>query len=454
MLKEYFDVAIMLTESDLTTVRPADRFHWARMLRDSGLKVFVVQTHPNGPIELPGLEGLTLLYGGVNALRGKVLRELLNSDKRILFWNYGATYSHVIPSNRGFLIHHASEDYLNSTFPLRNFPQKYLGDLIRVMSRANLVISVSNGVFYSNSRVLNQDVNHVVICNAYDPYTFYTEQFLGLKDKQFIFQGSVDERLDWELLFRLSSEYPDFRFLFFGNVELPATMIKQMPSNFELCGQISVSDLRLAMNKASAALIPFKDETWLKGSLPLKTFEYLACSLPIFSSPIDAVLSIPVGVREISKLIPRQEIRGLSSEELKRIEGILSENTYERRINQLNAVLEKLERSNDTEGELPRICILYDSKTLYVETIREHLMSLYCLTGFDVYFLSSRTKISSNLDEFDVVMIHYSVRLCFAGQLRSTLKKRISKFKCLKCAFLQDEYDQTNDKYRKTRYKN
>ena len=444
MLKEYFDVAVMLTESNLITERPANRFHWARMLRDSGLEVFLVQPHPNGPSDLPGLEGLTLLYGGPDALRSKAMRKILNSKKRILFWNYGATYSQVIPRDRGFLIHHASEDYLSPTFPWRNMPQRYLGDLIRIMNRANLVISVSKGVFDNVRKVLNQDVNHTLICNAYDPNTFYSEQLYGSKPKHFIYQGGVNERLDWELLFRLSTYYPDYRFLFYGTVDLPLTIMQNMPSNFELCGQISVSDLRIAMNRSSAALIPFKDETWLKGSLPLKTFEYLACSLPIFSSPIDDVLSIPVGVKEISSLIPRQEIRDLSSDELKRIENILSKNTYESRMNQLNTVLEKLDSSDKTKGELPKICIIYDSESLHVDTIKEHLLSLYCLTGFEVYFLSSRSRITSNFDEFDVVMVHYSVRLCYEGHLPATIKEKISEFNGLKCAFLQDEYDQTN----------
>ena len=444
MLKEYFDVAIMLTESNLTTERPANRFHWARMLRDSGLEVFLIQPHPNGPSDLPGLEGLTLLYGGPNALRGKTMQRVLNSGKRILFWNYGATYSQVIPKNQGFLIHHATEDYLSPTFPWKKMPQRYLGDLIRIMSRANLVISVSKGVFDNISKVLNQDVNHVLICNAYDPDSFYTEQLLGSKLKQFIYQGGVNERLDWELLFRLSSHYPDFRFLFYGSVDLPHKIIQKMPSNFELCGQISVSDLRNAMNRSSAALIPFKDEDWLKGSLPLKTFEYLACSLPIFTSPIDEVLSIPVGVQEISSLIPRQEIEDLSSDELRMINNILSKNTYESRMNQLNMALDELDPSDDTEGELPRICIIFDSESLHVDTIKEHLISLYCLKGFEVYFLSSRSRITSNFDEFDVVMVHYSVRLCYQGHLPPAIKKKISRFKGLKCAFLQDEYDHTN----------
>jgi hypothetical protein len=444
MLKDFFDVVVMLTESDLTIERPANRFHWARMFRDSGLEVVLVQPKSSGPNSFSGLEGITFLYGGEDAFRGKAVRKILKSNKRILFWNYGTTYSDVIPRDRGFLVHHASEDYLSPTFPWKNSPQKYLGDLIRIMSRANLVVSVSQGVFDNVSRILNQDVNHVLICNAYDQDTFYTEQLPGPKDKQFIFQGGVNERLDWEFLFRLSIFYPDFRFVFYGSVDLPVSILRQMPSNFELCGQVSVSDLRIAMNKSTAALIPFKDKEWLRGSLPLKTFEYLACSLPIFSSPIDSVMSIPSGVREISSLIPRQEVINLSADELMGIKSILDENTYASRMTQLNTVLQKICSSEKINKERLRICVIYDPESLHVNTIKEHLLSLYCLAGFEVYFLSSRARINSNFDGFDVIIVHYSVRLCYEGHLPSAIKRKIASFKGLKCAFLQDEYDQTN----------
>jgi hypothetical protein len=390
MIKDYFDVVIILTESDLTTERRANRFHWARMLRDTGLEVFLVQPNLKGPISFDGLEGITFLYGGQNALRGKVLRKILKSNVRILFWNYGSTYSDIIPRSRGFLIHHATEDYLNPTFPWRNASQRYLGDLIRIMSRANLVIAVSEGVSENIARVLSPEVNLRVICNAYDPKSFYREDKLGLESKQFVYQGGVNERLDWDLLFQLAEIYPDFQFMFYGHVDLPHHILNQLPKNFELCGQVSIDDLRKAMNESTAALIPFKDENWLNGSFPLKTFEYLACSLRIYSSRIDSVLAIQKGVQEISSLIPRKEIRAFDQTELEQIQIILQENTYESRLATLNDVLDEISPSIRIEEESPRVCVIYDSASLHVETIKEHLLSLWSLKGFEVYFLSSR----------------------------------------------------------------
>lgn len=442
MLKDNFDVVVILTESDLSNEPHANRFHWSRMLRDSGIKTVLVQPQHDGMKNIEGLEGITLLYGGPEAFEQKYLKGIINSDQRILFWNYGSIYSEVIPRNRGFLIHHATEDYLNSSFPRLNMDE-YLGDLLRLMSRADLVIAVSEGVASNIRKVLRPDVPLRVIQNAYDPTTFYLEDF-GPRSKTFLFQGGVNARIDWSFISELAEVYKDYNFHFYGPVNLPRSVLNKKPKNVEFFGQVGGDELRRAMNSAMIGLIPFKNESWLQGSFPLKYFEYLACGLPVYASAIDSVFAQKSGAYEISSLIPRTIIPEFDEGEFQRISEILTSNTYKSRFSELEALLRH--QGVPIRSHLPvlRVCVLYDSASLSVETIREHVLSLSQLKNCDVYFISIRTKYFRDFNSFDVLISHYSVRLCYQWHLPKRFKKKFSSFKGLKCAFLQDEYDQTD----------
>ena len=442
MLNEYFDVIVILTESDMSNEPHANRFHWSRMFRDSGVKTVLIQPQQSGMKVIDGLEGITLLYGGPSAFEQKFMKSLVNSNQRILFWNYGSIYAEAIPRNRGFLIHHASEDYLNPSFPRLNMDE-YLGDLLRLMSRSDLVISVSEGVASNIRKVLRSDVPHRVIHNAYDPKSFYREN-LGPRSKTFLFQGGVNERIDWDLISRLAEIYSDYKFHFYGPVSLPRKIISKKPLNVEFFGQVSVDELRKAMNTAMIGLIPFKNESWLQGSFPLKYFEYLACGLLVYTTAIDSIFAQESGAFEISNLIPRKSIQELDHSETERINEILTRNTYKTRFSELEDQLRLQLIATQSTVQVLRVCVLYDSASLSVETIREHVLSLSQLKDCEVYFVSIRTRSFRDFNSFDVLISHYSVRLCYQWHLPKRFKKKFSSFNGLKCAFLQDEYDQTD----------
>jgi glycosyltransferase involved in cell wall biosynthesis len=443
VITEYFDAVIITTESNLSKEPKANRYHWARMFQNSGLETYVIQPAERGEKTFEGLEEVTFIYGGPAAFSQKQLKGLIESGKRLLFWNYGSIYSDVIPRDRGTLVHHATEDYLSPSFPWQGDPQKYLGDLVRLMSRSDLIVSVSEGVAKNVKKVISSEVKQVVVRNAYDDSSFFIEKQKDLNSKTFIFQGGVNDRIDWDVVFELASEYRDYKFDFYGAVNLPHQILNQMPPNLELFGQVSSEILRKAISNSTAALIPYKDEPWLKGSLPLKFFEYLACGVPVYTSRIDSVLELGIGAFDIASLIPKNVIKEFSESEKSEIVRILTENTYESRLAEVERHLTNFHLTKIKLPNFPKACIIYDSASLHVETIREHLISFYCLSGFEVFFISSRDRQVENFEVFEVVIIHYSVRLCFSEHLPLNLKSKIQRYKGLKCAFLQDEYDNT-----------
>lgn len=90
------------------------------------------------------------------------------------------------------------------------------------------------------------------------------------------------------------------------------------------------------------------------------------------------------------------------------------------------------------------ILILYDHHEVHVKTIADYLESFHRFSRHNVSYVSSFAKCHFDLDYFDAVVLHYSVRVCKAGTLSASFAEAIKKYQGLKVLFIQDEYDHTN----------
>ncbi len=97
------------------------------------------------------------------------------------------------------------------------------------------------------------------------------------------------------------------------------------------------------------------------------------------------------------------------------------------------------------EGERLRILVLYARRAVRVNTVREYLMSWALYSRHDVkYAAATGTALCTfDLDLFDVIIIHYSVRLNVENHLSVSYAEALSKYSGLKVLFIQDEYDRT-----------
>lgn len=91
------------------------------------------------------------------------------------------------------------------------------------------------------------------------------------------------------------------------------------------------------------------------------------------------------------------------------------------------------------------VLMLYDSTQTYTSTVFEHLNSFSKYSEHSWFYIDYRNLNSDkmNLSCFDIVVIHYSVRLPF-DQLSDFLIQKLDAFQGLKLLFIQDEYDHTN----------
>ena len=90
------------------------------------------------------------------------------------------------------------------------------------------------------------------------------------------------------------------------------------------------------------------------------------------------------------------------------------------------------------------ILLLYDRYSLFTNTVREHVESFSRFSRHQFYYAhaTSDAELKLPLDDFDVVILHYSIRLPF-NNISPEFAWALRTFKGLKALFIQDEYDNT-----------
>ena len=92
-----------------------------------------------------------------------------------------------------------------------------------------------------------------------------------------------------------------------------------------------------------------------------------------------------------------------------------------------------------------RVLCLYNSTQTYTNTVYEHLNCFAKYSKFTWSYLhwTKLSKLNININSYDIVVLHYSVRLPF-NQVDEKTCKILSSSSALKVLFIQDEYDHTN----------
>jgi hypothetical protein len=90
------------------------------------------------------------------------------------------------------------------------------------------------------------------------------------------------------------------------------------------------------------------------------------------------------------------------------------------------------------------ILYFYAHTQTYTATVFEHIQSLGKYSRNNIFYISSNqeSELNVNLDNFDAIIIHYSIRLPF-DQIPECYINDFQEFKGIKAIFIQDEYDYT-----------
>jgi glycosyltransferase involved in cell wall biosynthesis len=96
--------------------------------------------------------------------------------------------------------------------------------------------------------------------------------------------GTIDERLDFDLLEKLAEANPQFDFHFAGRVITTLSAKLQKLPNVRFFGPVKPESLSGIMQHFSAGMVPFVKNDFTKNIYPMKVNEYLAMGIPIVST--------------------------------------------------------------------------------------------------------------------------------------------------------------------------
>ncbi len=123
----------------------------------------------------------------------------------------------------------------------------------------------------------------------------------------------------------------------------------------------------------------------------------------------------------------------------------LLEQDYDNSFNSLIAKINSCFITRKPRQDSLNILVLYDDQTIYINTIREYLESFNLFSRSNIYyaFATLNAKCEMDLSFFDVIVIHYSVRLILKWHLSSSYIEALRQFGGYKVLYIQDEYDYT-----------
>ncbi len=469
-LPDNIDSIVMLTASNWKTELRSNRYHYATRFAKTHPVIFVQPdlSSPEYLYESTEHPNIIILhvFKEFGPQQSQILTRALN-EKNIrspLIWIYHVLFWDFIRNVYcAFSIYHATEAYLSPDMPSKyiegTLPHKAL---LRVIDHVDLIVSVSEGVEETIVSACNVQHKSCVITNGCD-YEFYAENFIENRGipapnkKIAFYQGNIYHKLDFSMLFALAKTMPDWEFHYCGPVVIQDSTWDKIRKlkNVQYLGVISPEEIRSHGQMCTVGIIPFGPQDFLsRRSFPLKAFEYLASGLPVITSTIEAlkpfsdVFLFADNIDEFKlAMLKAVELRNDSEHLKKRLEQA-SKQSYNLKFQNLisRLALESAEKQLKPGHKL-NILVLYEPESVVVSTVKAHLDGFEKYSFHRIYYapatIGSEVEINFNL--FDVIIIHYSLRLTSTGigpHIPSdSITNGLENFPGLKILFIQDEYD-------------
>jgi glycosyltransferase involved in cell wall biosynthesis len=382
-----------------------------------------------------------------------------------LLWVYDpVNYLNLISKfPRAFVVLHATENYLETGEGMDVMFSQSKAELQKLKDffpRVDLLIAVSKGVAAAY-RKSGYKGRIITVTNGCD-YDFWQggEEVFPV-DKRAIYQGGVNERLDYNLLTSLASSMPDWTFVFAGkHAVTKQTAAFTLLGNVQLLGELSLDELRRELKSATVGIIPFRNYPVLSGSFPLKTFEYIASGLPVVSTPINdledfalskTVIQFSKTAEDFAEKIQQMSLTRTDPNALEQRRALARKFSYDEKFSEAVSAIEEVVSESLLEYK-KRVAVLFDSESMHVFAIAEHLKSFGRYSTHSIEYIPCTGPKGGGpggkpyrtvLDEFDAVIVHFSVRVCYPGHMSEEFDLALYRFSGPKILFIQDDYDNT-----------
>jgi hypothetical protein len=471
-LFDYIDAVVILSWSNWFTELRSNRYHYAtRFARH--IPVLFVQPdllEENYEFEKTDIPSLKILHLSQNYNTTQV--DLFNQALieagiiRPILWIYNGYFKNIIASRFAILkVYHGTEDYFSPETEVTLSNEALLDALNNTLIKTDLVIAVSDGVKESFEEYSSFMGTIQTVTNGCD-YKFYSplaQENLNLSNvvpekNVILYQGNIFNKIDFELMHALAKRLPTWQFNFCGKVIFnePEWQALALLPNVSYLGLLTPEELKKESYRSTLGIIPFVENKWLvRRSFPLKAFEYVAAGLPVVSIPINSllpfsdILLFASGVDAFEVAIQKAASLRFDEKHTALRLKVASKQDYDLKFEKVQQLLEgEIKRAYEPPLSL-RIVIFYEPSSIKIATMREYLSSFYLYSKHNISYLPATQGLNceTDLNDFDVVMIHYSVRVSVLDgsyMLSQAYIEAIKKFGGYKILFLQDEYEGTN----------
>jgi glycosyltransferase involved in cell wall biosynthesis len=467
-LHNEFDAIVMFTWSNWWIEPRSNRYHYATRLAKRW-PVYFVQATAVGPSlqTVEKVDGHDIHIVHINSDYGPDQSERLiqflksRGVARPLHWVYNPCYIDFIERHPGrMLVYHATEDYLGVHKDMPQADAPLIALFRRLLQRTDLVVAVTEAVGHSTKVHGNYDGPLIVLRNGCDADHWRSRLPASpptTVKKTAIYQGGVNARLDFDLMAELASALPDWQFWICGN-----TASAPQPGWNNFCalpnvrafGEIHPDQIAELQAKATVGIIPFRQITLMQASLPLKAYEYVASGLPVITIPIDELNRAPdlfdtaTTTAEFAATMEAKASTRWDPAWLDQRFAAANAASYDARFGELMAKMAQVLAVRGLTKPRLNVLVLYDDGSIHVAAVREHLESFKNYSRHNIYYLPASVehpfphiKFEPDFGAFDVLIIHYSVRISTRHHLPGVVAEAVEKFSGPKIAFLQDEYD-------------
>lgn len=126
----------------------------------------------------------------------------------------------------------------------------------------------------------------------------FPDDLVGIPAPIIGYAGVIQHRIDLKLLQQIAEKNPNKSFVFVGIVwpDVDQSKLQKLPNVYFL-GQKPYNELPRYITHFHIGIIPHKVDPFTKSMNPLKLYEYLACGLPVVSTPVAGLEMFPGMVR-------------------------------------------------------------------------------------------------------------------------------------------------------------
>lgn len=215
------------------------------------------------------------------------------------------------------------------------------------MKLADATIVTSQGLLEKKSAMGGKVF---LVRNAADIRLFSTAFTETMPAKQTIgYIGSLDNRVDYDLLEKIARELPGAELLLVGRIvdKAGTDRLRAFP-NVRFTGAMALEDLPAVVKTFSAGIIPFVLNGFTKGIYPLKINEYLAAGIPVVSTHFSylddfrGTISIAENHESFVSMLAGEMATDTIVKKRER-QAAAAGNTWESRVEEFSAIINRLE---------------------------------------------------------------------------------------------------------------